>query len=82
MTLRSDLLVELERAIADEAYDGGFGVLSEGQFTQLVSTLASTALAVVEEKQKPKIEIHIQEARCMACGQLGHNCPTGGRLFR
>lgn len=32
--------------------------------------------------EAPTIQIHIDEPRCMACGQLGHNCPTGGRILR
>jgi hypothetical protein len=49
MTLRSDLIIELERALTDEAYDGGMGALDDEQFGQLVRTLARTAADVIEE---------------------------------
>lgn len=49
MTLRS----ELEKAFADEAYDGGHGSLSEGQFSQLVSRLAEVAGEVFEQAHTP-----------------------------
>lgn len=47
-THRSDLIEELEKALAEEAYDGGMGALSPEQFTSLVRTLAVTAMVVVE----------------------------------
>ena len=34
------------------------------------------------EPVEPQVVITFTEPRCMACGQLGHNCPTGGRLLR
>lgn len=37
---------------------------------------------VMDELSKRKITITINEPRCMACGQLEHNCPTGGRVLR
>lgn len=50
-THRSDLVEQLEKALTEEAYDGGMGVLSPEQFTKLVRTLATTAAAVVAEAQ-------------------------------
>lgn len=50
MTRRSDLIAELERALTDEAYDGGMGALNDDQFGQLVRKLASTAADVIEEE--------------------------------
>lgn len=43
------LVDELEKALNDEVYDGGMGVLSEEQLSELVRTLASTAAKVAEE---------------------------------
>ena len=45
-THRSDLVEQLEKALTDEAYDGGNGALSEEQFSKLVRRLADTAIAV------------------------------------
>ncbi|UPL13033.1 hypothetical protein [Microbacterium galbinum] len=52
-THRSDLVEQLEKALTDEAYDGGNGALSEEQFAKLVRTLATTAAAVVTEVHTP-----------------------------
>jgi hypothetical protein len=49
-THRSDLIEELEKALTDEAYDGGMGALSRDEFSTLVRTLAVTAEAVVRER--------------------------------
>lgn len=47
------LLNELERALTDEAYDGGMGALNEREFKDLVRTLAVTAAAVFEKAHTP-----------------------------
>lgn len=44
---------ELEKALRDEAYDGGMGALSPDQFTDYVRGLAVTAAKVVEEAHAP-----------------------------
>lgn len=44
---------ELEKALRDEAYDGGFGYMGAEQFTSYVRTLAVTAAKVVEEGHTP-----------------------------
>lgn len=48
MTLRSDMITELERAFTDVAYDGGMGELNGAQFTRLVSQLAEAAEDVMK----------------------------------
>lgn len=53
MTHRSDLVDEIEKALRDEAYDGGFGYMGDQQFTAYVRTLAVTAAKVVEEAHTP-----------------------------
>lgn len=55
-TLRSDLVEQLEKALTDEAYDGGNGALNEEQFTRLVRALAATAAEVVGETHVPAEE--------------------------
>lgn len=52
-THRSDLVDELEKALRDEAYDGGMGALMQEQFTDYVRGLAVTAAKVVEEAHTP-----------------------------
>lgn len=52
-THRSDLVDELEKALRDEAYDGGFGYMGDEQFTSYVRGLAVTAAKVVEEGHTP-----------------------------
>lgn len=52
-THRSDLVDELEKALRDEAYDGGMGSLSPEQFTDYVRGLAVTVAKVVEEARAP-----------------------------
>lgn len=47
------LVDELEKALTDEAYDGGMGALSGEEFSELVRTLAVTAAEVVEEVHTP-----------------------------
>lgn len=47
---------------------------------ELVSALAE--LAEFRERDKRKVEIVINETRCMACGLPNHQCPNGGRLLR
>lgn len=47
-TRRSDMVEQLEVALADEAYDGGFGPLTEAQFSAYVRRLAETATEVVD----------------------------------
>lgn len=49
MTLRSDLTTEVEKALRDEAYDGGFGALTPEGLTAYVRRLAEAAVEVVEE---------------------------------
>ncbi|WP_288870829.1 hypothetical protein [uncultured Microbacterium sp.] len=44
---------EIEKALRDEAYDGGFGYMGAEQFTAYVRTLAVTAAKVVEEAHTP-----------------------------
>lgn len=46
-THRSDLTTEIEKALADEAYDGGMGPMSETEFPRYVRRLAETASEVV-----------------------------------
>lgn len=48
-THRSELIDELEKALRDEVYDGGFGALLPDQLTDYVRGLAVTAAKVVEE---------------------------------
>ncbi|WP_303708434.1 MULTISPECIES: hypothetical protein [Microbacterium] len=52
-THRSDLVDGLEKALRDEAYDGGFGYMGDEQFTAYVRGLAVTAAKVVEEAHTP-----------------------------
>ncbi len=52
-THRSDLVDGLEKALRDEAYDGGFGYMGDEQFTAYVRGLAVTAAKVVEEVHTP-----------------------------
>lgn len=47
------LVGELEKALTDEAYDGGMGALSGEEFAELVRTLAVTAADVVEKAHTP-----------------------------
>lgn len=47
------LVDELEKALRDEAYDGGIGALSPEEFRELVRTLAVTAGKVVDELRAP-----------------------------
>lgn len=47
------LVDELEKALTDEAYDGGMGALSGEEFSELVRTLAVTAAEVVEKAHTP-----------------------------
>ena len=42
------LVDEIEKALRDEAYDGGIGALSPEEFTDYVRGLAVTAAGVVE----------------------------------
>ena len=44
---------ELEKALRDEAYDGGMGALGPEEFTDYVRGLAVTAAKVVEEAHTP-----------------------------
>lgn len=54
MTLRSDLTTEVEKALREEVYDGGFGALSPEQLTAYVRRLAETAVEVFEEAHDPE----------------------------
>lgn len=47
------LVDELEKALRDEAYDGGFGYMGDEQFTAYVRTLAEAAAEVVEKALTP-----------------------------
>lgn len=47
------LVDELEKALRDEAYDGGFGYMGDEQFPAYVRTLAETAAEVVEKAHTP-----------------------------
>jgi hypothetical protein len=47
------LVDELEKALRDEAYDGGFGYMGDEQFTAYVRTLAETGAEVVEKAHTP-----------------------------
>lgn len=47
------LVDELEKALRDEAYDGGFGYMGDEQFPAYVRTLAETAAEVVERARTP-----------------------------
>ena len=49
----ADLTDELEKALRDEAYDGGFGHIGDEQFTSYVRGLAVTAAKVVEKALTP-----------------------------
>lgn len=49
----SRLVDELERALRDEAYDGGFGYMGDGQFVSYVRGLAVKAAEVVQEALTP-----------------------------
>lgn len=51
------LVDELEKALTDEAYDGGMGAMSPEEFRELVRTLAVTAAKVVDElRASPTLE--------------------------
>lgn len=50
-THRSDLTTEIEKALTDEAYDGGSGALSEEQFSRYVRRLAEAAVEVVDQER-------------------------------
>ncbi|KQQ65718.1 hypothetical protein [Microbacterium sp. Leaf320] len=50
-THRSDLTTEIEKALTDEAYDGGSGALTEEHFSRYVRRLAETAVEVVREHE-------------------------------
>lgn len=89
MTLRSELVNELEKAFTDEAYDGGMGALSEDEFAHLVRTLAETAHSVFEKAYTPADEEReaSKQELCDRCGwalsghvrsQYGPDCPPGG----
>ena len=52
-THRSNLVEQLEKALTDEAYDGGHGAMNEEQFRKLVRTLAATAAEVIDETHVP-----------------------------
>ncbi|WP_431785358.1 hypothetical protein [Microbacterium maritypicum] len=47
------LVDELEKALRDEAYDGGFGYMGDEQFRAYVRTLAETAAEVFEKAHTP-----------------------------
>lgn len=47
------LVDELEKALRDEAYDGGFGYMGDEQFTAYVRTLAEAAAEVFEKAHTP-----------------------------
>lgn len=87
-THRSELVDTVTNALMDEAYDGGMGPMSEVEFPRHVRRLAETALEAITEAQADhgpdaqRVHIEIMPRRCDACGQLGHNCPAGGRLLR
>lgn len=53
------LVDELEKALTDEAYDGGMGALSGVEFSELVRTLAVTAAEVVEKAGEPEWEYRV-----------------------
>ncbi|MFJ2535877.1 hypothetical protein [Microbacterium maritypicum] len=59
-TRLSDLTTEIEKALTDEAYDGGSGPLSEVQFSRYVRRLAETAVEVIGES-KAKADAHLQD---------------------
>lgn len=48
MTLRSDLMTDLENTIRDEAYDGSLGAFTEEQFARMCRRIAEAAYEVVE----------------------------------
>lgn len=47
--LRSDLTTEIEKALTDEAYDGGMGAMSETEFSRYVRRLAEAVVEVVND---------------------------------
>lgn len=47
------LVDELEKALRDEAYDGGFGYMGDERFPAYVRTLAEAAAEVVEKAHTP-----------------------------
>lgn len=50
MILRSEVLIEFEKAFADEAYDGALGALTEERATRNVRRLAEVAVEVVQDE--------------------------------
>lgn len=85
-THRSELVDKVTNALMDEAYDGSMGPMSEVEFPRHVRRLAETALEAIAETQErqpaQRVHIEIMPRQCLACDQLGHNCPAGGRLLR
>lgn len=61
-TRRSDLVDELEKALRDEAYDGGMGALGPEPFTEYVRGLAVTAAKVVAEAHTPTDDERVRAA--------------------
>ncbi|MDR6142060.1 hypothetical protein QE375_001614 [Microbacterium foliorum] len=49
MTHRSDVTTEIEKALTDEAYDGGMGPMSEAEFPRYVRRLAETAVEALAD---------------------------------
>ena len=47
------LVDELEKALRDEVYDGGFGYIGDDQLTDYVRGLAVTAAGVIEKAHTP-----------------------------
>ncbi len=80
--------LEAERVSADNVIRAVLEALGSGpevdpvvKVRAIVAELAQLR-RLHEAEPKPNITMTIVEPRCAACGQLGHNCPTGGMLLR
>lgn len=65
------LVDELEKALRDEAYDGGFGYMGDEQFPAYVRTLAETAAEVVEKAYTPSDDERTYLAGAIRSGFYG-----------
>lgn len=54
-THRSDLTTEIEKALTDEAYDGGMGAMSEAEFPRYVRRLVEAAAEVAYRNELARV---------------------------
>lgn len=74
------LVDELEKALRDEAYDGGFGYMGEEQFRAYVRTLAETAAEVFEKVHTPTDDEREALAGLIADGEAHPSFPRPERV--